>query len=294
MKLATKLNLILLVNFLTVAVISGWFLSQLLAQKVEQEISDKAFLMIETMNSVRNYTSKEITPELEAFLETENNFLPQTIPAYSARQVFEDLRQKPKYSNFLYKEVALNPTNLRHKADEFEKEIINNFRANPKLEEVTGLHTFPNGDYFYVSRPLAVSQASCLRCHGKPEDAPKSQVTAYGRENGYGWKLNEIVGAQIILVPTTQLINRGKKLQILLIGIISILFLIALISLNLFVNQSIIKPLRKMARLSKEISTGNIKEEFKHNAKDEIGTLAASLNRMKISLQMAIDMLNER
>ena len=294
MKLATKLNLILLVTFLTVTVIFGGFLSQFLAQKVEQEISGEAFLIMEIMDSVRNYIREEITPELEVFLETENKFLPQMVPAYSAHKVFEYLRQKPKYSNFFYKEAALNPTNLRDKANKFEKELIDNFRANPNLKEVTGLHTFPNGDYFYVSRPLAVSQASCLRCHGKPEDAPKSQLTTYGRENGYGWKLNEIVGTQIVLVPTTQVISTGKKLQNLLIVIIGILFLIAMISLNLFVNQSIIKPLRKMARLSKEISTGNMKEEFKHNTKDEIGTLAASLNRMKISLQMAIDMLNEK
>lgn len=32
--------------------------------------------------------------------------------------------------------------------------------------------------------------------------------------------------------------------------------------------------------------------EFTQTSKDEIGILAASLNRMKVSLQMAMDMLN--
>jgi HAMP domain-containing protein len=47
-----------------------------------------------------------------------------------------------------------------------------------------------------------------------------------------------------------------------------------------------------MAQLSKQVSTGDMKGEFEHPAHDEIGILAASLNRMKVSLEMAMNMLN--
>ena len=52
-----------------------------------------------------------------------------------------------------------------------------------------------------------------------------------------------------------------------------------------------------MATLSTQISTGDISQQdnvqFHHDSKDEIGVLAKSLNRMILSLQMAIKMINE-
>jgi HAMP domain-containing protein len=47
-----------------------------------------------------------------------------------------------------------------------------------------------------------------------------------------------------------------------------------------------------MAQLSRKVSTGEMDGEFEHNANDEIGMLASSLNRMKVSLEMALNMLN--
>ena len=97
----------ILVGTLVVAMITcGIFLSHILEKKTEVEVADQAFLMIETMNSVRSYTSNEIQPELKSRLLTESNFLPETVPAYSAREVFENLRQQPKYENFFYKEAT--------------------------------------------------------------------------------------------------------------------------------------------------------------------------------------------
>nr|WP_293095528.1 HAMP domain-containing protein [Moorena sp. SIO3I6] len=52
------------------------------------------------------------------------------------------------------------------------------------------------------------------------------------------------------------------------------------------------KPLKQMAQLAKEVSTGNMAGEFDHDSDDEIGILAKSLNRMKVSLEMAMNMLN--
>jgi hypothetical protein len=45
----------------------------------EHEIANKAFILLETLSSVRDYTNKQITPELAPRLETEERFLPQTV-----------------------------------------------------------------------------------------------------------------------------------------------------------------------------------------------------------------------
>jgi HAMP domain-containing protein len=291
-KLSEKLNLILLVIILIVIGINGLVLSQVLQKNAEREVASNAALLIETMGAVRDYTSNQVNPELAARLETEDQFLPQTVPGYSAREVFENLRKREQYNDFFYKEATLNPTNLRDKADKFESTVVEQFRQQPNLKELSGFRSFAGGDIFYVARPIPVSKQSCLRCHSTPEAAPKSQLTTYGRDNGFNWKLNEIVGAKIVSVPSSKVLADARRLQILVIGILAVGFLIALVILNLFLRFSIIKPIMEMSQWSKQVSTGNMHAEFEHPAKDEIGILANSVNRLKVSLEMAMNMLN--
>lgn len=292
LKLGTKLNLLLLLIFLGVVGTSGLALSKILGDNAKEKVASQAFLLLETMSSVRDYTDAQINPELAPRLEKEDWFLPQTVPAYSAREVFEKLRKREQYSNFFYKEATLNPTNPRDKADPFETNVVEKFRKQSELKEVTGFRSLPSGEIFYVARPLVVSEQSCLRCHSTPEQAPKSQIATYGRENGFGWKLNEIIGAKVISVPASAVFNEARRLQVLVIGSLSVFFLLAMIIINLFLKFAVTNPLKRMAQLSKQVSTGDMKGEFEHPAHDEIGILAASLNRMKVSLEMAMNMLN--
>ncbi|MEW6491556.1 MAG: DUF3365 domain-containing protein [Cyanobacteriota bacterium] len=292
LKLGAKLNLLLLVIFLIVITSSGLTLSKILENNAKNKIASQAFLLLEMINSVRSYTDNQVNPELADRLETEQWFLPETVPAYSAREVFENLRKHKQYNDFFYKEATLNPTNLRDKADSFETQLVNDFQNQAKLKELTGYRSLPSGELFYVARPIVVSDESCLRCHSTPEKAPKGQIATYGSDNGFGWKLNEIIGAQLLLVPASTVMNEARHLQLLVIGTIAGFFMLAMILINFFLKFAITKPLRKMAQWSKQLSTGTTMEEYKHPSNDEIGVLAASLNRLKISLEMAMNLLN--
>ena len=196
------------------------------------------------------------------------------------------------YKDFFYKEAPLNPTNLRDKADEFEAKIVEKFRNDKSLEQVSGFRSFNSGDIFYIARPLEVSKESCLRCHSTPDVAPKSLLTTYGRENGFNWKLHEIVGAQMILVPADAVFESAKKLQVSVTSILIVCLALAIILINFFLRFSVTTPLKKMAQLAQRISTGDLSKEFAHPYNDEMGMLAASLNRMKVSLDIAMSMLN--
>jgi HAMP domain-containing protein len=293
LKLGLKLNLLLAIILLLLVITMGFILSGVLQNYAEQEIVNRASMLMATMNSIRNYTSTQINPELSARLETEQIFLPQTVPAYSAREVFENLRSQEQYSQFFYKEATLNPTNVRDKADQFEAEIIQSFR-NSSIEQQQGFRSIPGGKIFYIAHPLKVEKESCLRCHSIPNLAPASLVASYGSDNGFGWKLNEIVGAQIISVPSSQVINAAKELRNLVISKVLIFLLIASILLNLFLKLTITEPLKKMSDASKQLSLGNMETEFEQKTNDEIGILAASLNRLKVSLKMAMEMLENQ
>ncbi|MEE3719771.1 DUF3365 domain-containing protein [Tumidithrix elongata RA019] len=292
LRLGAKFNLLLLTAFLISIVSSGIALSAILNRNAESQIVSKALVLIQTMNSVRNYTSTQVNPQLAPRLETEAEFLPQTVPGYSAREVFEHLRTNKDYADFFYKEATLNPTNLRDKADSFESDLVQRFRNDSGLKELTGFRSFPGGDLFYIARPIAVGKESCLRCHSTPEAAPKSMLASYGRENGFGWKLNEIVGAQIISVPAQEIVNSARQSLLFVMLAVCSVFAIAILLINLLLKQAVIKPLRRMAQVAQDVSTGKMESEFEQTSHDEIGVLAEAFNRMKLSLAMAMEMLN--
>jgi HAMP domain-containing protein len=293
LKLGLKLNILLAAILLFLTITMGLILSRVLQNYAEQVIVDQASMLMATMNSIRNYTSTQVNPELSARLETEQIFLPQTVPAYSAREVFEHLRSEEQYNQFFYKEATLNPTNVRDRADQFETEIVQSFK-NSQIEQRQGFRSIPGGEIFYIAHPLKIEKESCLRCHGVPKEAPASLLASYGSDNGFGWKLNEIVGAQIISVPSSQVLEAAQKLRYLLISKVIIFLLLASILLNLFLKFTITDPLKKMSHASKQLSTGNMEIEFEQKTNDEIGILAASLNRLKVSLKMAMDMLENK
>ena len=293
LKLGAKFNLLLLLIFIGGIAISGLALSAILERNAQNEVTSKALILLETMNSVRNYTSTQVNPELALRLETETEFLPQTVPAYSAREVFTNFSSKKEYENFFYKEATLNPTNIRDKAYGYETAIVERFRREPDTKELRDLQVLDSGiKVFYVARPLAITKESCLRCHSTPENAPKSQLTTYGKDNGFGWKLNEIVAAQIISVPASEVINNARQSLFLILGIIISIFALAILLVDFLLRRTVIKPLKNMSRTAQNVSTGDMQAEFEHDSNDEIGVLAASFNRMKLSLKMAMDMLD--
>jgi HAMP domain-containing protein len=293
LKLGFKLNILLAIILLLLTITMGLVLSRVLQNYAEQAIADRASMLMATMNSIRNYTSTQINPELSTRLETEQIFLPQTVPAYSAREVFEHLRSEEQYSQFFYKEATLNPTNVRDKADKFEAEIIQSFKDRPS-EQKQGFRSIPGGEIFYIAHPLKIEKESCLRCHSIPKVAPASLVASYGSDNGFGWKLNEIVGAQIISVPSSQVFNAANQLRYLVMSRVALFLLLAGVLLNLFLKITITDPLKKMSHATKQLSMGDMEMEFEQKSNDEIGILAASLNRLKVSLKMAMEMLENR
>ncbi len=115
LKLATKFTLLLSIVFLSTILISGFALSQALEQRAEDEVNYRGQVLIQMMNSVRNYTNNRISPLLSPILEQQPQFTPEIVPSYSAREVFENLRRNKEYASFLYKDATINPTNLRDK-----------------------------------------------------------------------------------------------------------------------------------------------------------------------------------
>ncbi|MGB3573463.1 MAG: DUF3365 domain-containing protein [Phormidesmis sp.] len=290
LKLRQKFTAALLLILVAGIVLSQVTLSTVLRKNAETEVTTTALLLMETMNSVRSYTSDRVKPELIDRLDTQ--FLPETVPAFSAREVFENLRKNSDYNEFFYKEATLNPTNLRDKADSFETELVEDFKSGSSQSEVNGMRVSQGRKIFYIARPIKITEASCLECHSTVEKAPPSMISFYGPNNGFGWEMDEIVGAQMISVPANTVISKARKATLLLVGVVSVIFALILFLVNLLLSKQVVEPLRRIAQTAEEVSRGNLSVEFEQTSNDEVGMLAKSFTRMKRSLVLAMDRIN--
>ena len=289
MKLLLKFNLVYLLIFALALAAAGKVSWELLEENARQETTANARLLMDTALAARSYTSEQLAPLLET--QMKYSFLPQSVPAYSATEVFNDLRKK--HTEYSYKEAVLNPTNPRDRAVEWEADLVSQFKNGKDLHEIIGDRETPVGKSFYIARPIKISNPACLRCHSTVDAAPKTMIEHYGPANGFGWTLNDVVGAQIISVPTRVPLERAERAYKVFMGSIAAVFVVIGVMLNVMLWLIVIRPIGMLSRFADCVSLGDLDiPDFQRTSRDEIGVLARSIGRMRTSLVKAMKMLD--
>ena len=292
--LGTKFSLLLALIWLVGGSVTIFTLSKHLNDQAEQTVRERAEIVLTAMQAARDYTQDNIQPLVEAYSVADNSFTQEIIPNFAARSIFSNFRQQdPSLLDYLYKEAAVNPTNTADLADSFEAELY------PQLEPLTdtppeiisGYRMIDDQKFFYLAKPLVVSDQSCLACHGRPQNAPAPLISMYGDRNGFGWKLNEIVATQMVYVPADTIFARGRQnlwtVTKTFLGVFCALFF----TINLLLWRTVIRPLKILTGTAKQISACSV--EGGHTAvpkneqltaltvrKDEPGQLARALDYM--------------
>jgi HAMP domain-containing protein/type II secretory pathway pseudopilin PulG len=289
MGLRLKFNIVLVVVFLIGFSAAGLISRQLLQDNARDEVVRNARLMMESALAARSYTVEQIKPLLEPRLA--EVFLPQTVSAYAATEIFSAVQKK--YPGYSYKEATLNPTNPRDRVTDWEADIVNQFRQDSNTKELVAERTGATGRLLYIAKPIQISNAACLSCHSVPDAAPASMLKIYGESNGFGWKHNEIVGAQVVMVPMeVPVLNADRALKTFLYSLAGV-FVLVFVVLNAMLSWMIVQPIRKMSQAADQVSTGDFDvPEFKESGKDEVAVLGGAFNRMRRSLDKAMQMID--
>ena len=291
MKLLAKFNLLLILLFGIGLLLVSQLSRRFLEENARDQTLQQAKLMLSSARSTRDYTEQELDPLLEHTPDIAQRFLPQTIPFYAATVTFNHLRKD--YPDYTYKEAALNPTNPRDRADQWEADIINYFRDHPEKKQLIGERQTATGTSISLSQPIA-ADASCLACHGSPAAAPATEIQTYGSANGFGWKENEVIGAQIVSVPTAVAESIASHIFHTLLLYITLTFIATLVVIDLGLYYIVIVPVRRLATTADLVSTGDLSQpELTYKGRDEIAEVTASFNRMYVSLKKAIQMLDK-
>lgn len=288
MGLRTKFNLALLLVFAAGLGVTGYISYTLLQKNAQDEVLRNAGVMMEAASSMRYYTQKHVSPKLDYQPDV---FIPESVPAFAATEMMNQLRKK--YDNYHYKEAVLNPTNPRDRAVEWESDVVNEFRNSADKKEITGMRMAASGPALYLARPLKIVDPGCLVCHSTPDKAPAAMLTQYGPNNGFGWKLNETIGAQVVSVPMSLPIENANRAFITFMASLSGVFVVLFLILNVMLSYLIVRPITQLSEAANEISTGNMDiPEFADKGNDEMALLSKSFNRMRRSLQKAISLID--
>lgn len=291
MKLLTKFNIVLIIFFGAGGFIIARLAYDFLMQNARDQVLQQAELMMASARSTRDYTSEEIKPRLLQNPDHLTNFLPQTVPAYAAQTIFNQLRKT--YTNYSYREATLNPTNLQDRADDWETDVIRYFSDHPSEKVLKGERDTPLGRQLYLAKPIPVA-ASCMECHSTPDVAPAAMIRKYGSANGFGWTLGQVIAAQIVSVPMDLPIGIARKAFNRLLLFLMITFLVTIAALDTAVYVLVIRPLKMVADAADRVSKGDIEApEVTVHGKDEIANVTMSFNRMRVSLQKALRMLEQ-
>lgn len=290
MGLRLTFNLVLGLATIAGLAIASFFMYGFLQQNARAEVLDRARIMMQSAIAVRGYTVQEIRPLLA--LQQKRQFLPQTVPAYGARQYVTQLQKE--YPEYSYREATLNPTNPADRASDWEADIVNWFRNHEGETELIGERQTPTGPALYLGRPIKIGNPDCLTCHTSPAEAPPTMIEAYGPSNGFGWKLNEIVGAQLVSVPMSLPLQHARQTFVFVSGILVAVFVLVVVLLNIVLSRLVIGPIERMADKANQISMGALAvEELDVKGAREITALGQSFNRMHRSLASAVKMLDE-
>ena len=302
LSLSKRFTLILTAVFLVGIIIGGTAHWRVLQGRAQDEISAQGTLLIESMNAVRIYTSKHVRPLLKKNLDASLAFIPETVPAFSARTVFENFREQLDFETYLYKGAALNPTSPANLADDFESNLLNEMIMGTTSGEVNGYRTLDGERLFYIARPLVITSESCLECHGDPVDAPISLLNTYGDKGGFGWEVGQIVATQIIYVPAAEVFNAALQTFTLVMSVFIAIFALVILLINFLLKKYVIQPVDILSGLAQKIS---MDENFSADLKsasleavtsrpDELGKLAQVFRRMAADVYARTGKLKEK
>src|SRR5262245_50311129 len=289
MGLRLKFNLVLLTVFVIGLGVTGYISYELLHRNAREEVLRNAGVMMEASLSMRSYTVGQVRPNLQ---NDPDKFLPQSVPAFGATEIMTLLRKK--YPDYAYKEAALNPTNPRNRAVEWEADIVNAFRSDPARPEISGERDTPTGRSLYLARPFQIKDGACLSCHTTAEMAPPAMVKIYGPQNGFGWKLNEVIGAQIVSVPMNLPIRNANRAFVTFMSSLTMVFAVLFVVLNVMLTSLIVEPITELSLAADQMSKGKVDiAELPAKGRDEVAQLGQAFNRMRRSLEKAISLIDK-
>jgi PAS domain S-box-containing protein len=263
-------------------------------QQVRNLSVSQASLALEFDLAIRKYMRDEVRPRMESCVGRDA-FIPETMStSFAAQRIFEEVRRR--CPDYILKFSSDHPRNPANTAGPEERHILQYFRDHPQATEWTASLRLAGRDYLVRCLPRRAEQ-SCLRCHGRPEDAPAAIRQRYGSTAGFHQVAGAVMALDMVGIPLDRVnaaITQEARTQVgaMLVGGL-VLLAAMLIVFRVMVSDrlaAITAHFQQAATQADDCEVALI-EVAGH---DEISSMAASYNALALRLNSLYSSIERR
>ena len=247
-------------------------------QQAEALVSAEAELALEFDLAIREYVGEKIRPAMELQVGPDEFVVEAMSTSYVSRKIVDKVREE--FPEYLLKFPSDNPRNPENKAGPEELERIVYFRNHPDEDSWEGKLRINGRDYFAHMHAKRVEE-SCLRCHGQPEDCPKSLLQHYPSNGGFYRRVGDVAGMDMIAIPmavvNASLASQAKTNLLATAAWLAVLFSMIFIAFQLIVGSRLRAITEHFQSASQE--SGSV-PTIPESGTDEISLLGRSFNSL--------------
>ncbi|MFN3739665.1 MAG: DUF3365 domain-containing protein [Thermodesulfovibrionales bacterium] len=282
LSLSTKFTLAIALILIVFCIIFSVILYYHLKERVLEDASEKTRIILAQIDAVGDYVKEELRPAMFNILRgsKREDFIVEAMSTTHVR--FSVMKRfNNELGDYIYRRVSINPLNPKNTADELHRRLIEFFNKNREKTSWNGIINHNGQEYLLRAKPVIVEK-SCLVCHGKLKDAPKSLIKKYNRTKDFHWNEEDVMGVESVAVPLATTLGeiKGIAISTFVFGIISLFFLF--LSLQAAFWSLVSRPLGRLSGVFKNIVDGTepLNQNIPVQSKDEIGELITSFNQM--------------
>ena len=297
-RLGMFLNLCIGGFFILAAVVVVVSVNYNMREQALVEAQSKARIILDRNLATHTYFSRIMKPSIFAWSEPfrskdyfDHTWMSSTYALREIEKFFKALNP----SGYSFKDSAVDARSPENEADEYEKVFFENIKAGRQPETESKVRNIGGKPYLVVLRKGEVMEASCLRCHSRPENAPKGLTDYYGSERSFNRREGELASIVSLRIPLAEAYAAANMFSLKLSAIL-LLVLICLFGIQFWLyRRYLLAPLELMREKANKIATqeGHLGEELPQPFGREIGELTATFNEMSVKLRHDRDHLEE-
>lgn len=297
-RLGMFLNLCIGGFFVLAAVVVVVSVNYSMRQQALVEAQSKARIILDRNLATHTYFSRIMKPSIFAWSEPfrskdyfDHTWMSSTYAIREIEKYFKALNP----SGYSFKDSAVDARSPENEADEYERVFFENLKAGKKPEMESKVRIIDGKPYLVVLKKGEVMEASCLRCHSRPENAPKGMTDYYGSERSFNRQEGQLASIVSLRIPLSEAYAAANVFSWKLSAILLVV-LVCLFSIQFwFYRRYLLVPLEIMRKKANEIAAqeGHLGEELPQPFGREIRELTSTFNEMSVKLRHDRDHLEE-
>ncbi len=290
--LQTKFSFGIIVILVVFTCLLSYGVYKQLKQSLIRNSHEKSQVILAELEATRKYVAEILRPRISSLVSVDEFVLEAMSTTYVSRQIMD--RFQSMFPEFIYKRAAKDPRNSMNQADVLESEILNRFQEDRSLKDWQGI-VIKNDQRFFVRMLPIFMDEGCIRCHATPENAPASLIRLYGSHRGFGRKVGDIAGVDVLSFPVEKAMVQIREQAVGIVATGIVAALAAFVLVTALFRRLVVKRIGRLKVFFAEFvsEAGDLSRRLAIDNRDEIGEVCGAFNRMADKLNRLMDERNQ-